>query len=91
MREQIIECLDKIVLSCQCSAQIVLIGRAVDWYEEDRLELSCDCDRILTLSDRMLDTSDRLQLPQSHENPLSATPIMWEGWIPPGTSRSRNK
>src|SRR5215207_5562232 len=82
MREQTIKCPDSIVLACQCGEWIVLIGRIVDWYEEDRLEFSCDCGRILTLSDRMPDTSDRLQLPQSHETPLSATTIMWEGDLP---------
>src|SRR5215204_5173830 len=60
MREQTIECPDSIVLACQCGEWVVLIGRLVDWYEEDRLEFSCDCGRILTLSNRMPDTSDRL-------------------------------
>jgi hypothetical protein len=39
MRVQTLECPDSIVLSCQCGEVVVLIGRAVDWYEEDHLEL----------------------------------------------------
>ena len=50
---QTIECPDSIVLLCQCGEVVVLIGRVVDWYEEDHLEFSCECGRILTLSDRI--------------------------------------
>ena len=53
MRVRTLECPDSIVLSCQCGEVVVLIGRAVDWYEEDHLEFSCECGRILTLSDRI--------------------------------------
>lgn len=58
MREQVIECQESIILSCECGERIVLLGRAVDWYDEDRLEFSCDCGSILTLSDRLLDAED---------------------------------
>jgi hypothetical protein len=53
MRVQTLECPDSIVLSCQCGEVVVLIGRAIDWYEEDHLEFACECGRILTLSDRI--------------------------------------
>ena len=58
MREQTIECPDSIVLACQCGEWVVLLGRAVDWYEEDRLEFSCDCGRILTLGDYLSNNED---------------------------------
>ena len=58
MREQVVECADRIILSCQCGERIVLLGRAVDWYEEERLEFSCDCGSILTLTDQLLTTED---------------------------------
>jgi hypothetical protein len=56
MREQVIECQDSITLACSCGERIVLLGRAVDWYEEDRLEFSCECGRILSISDHVLTT-----------------------------------
>ena len=55
MRERIIECQDRIVLSCQCGERIVLIGRPVDWYKEDRLEFSCQCGRSLSFADSLPD------------------------------------
>ena len=58
MREQVIECQESIILSCECGERIVLLGRAVDWYDEDRLEFSCDCGSILTLTDRLLSAED---------------------------------
>jgi hypothetical protein len=48
---QTVECPDRIVLSCRCGERVILIGRPVDWYEEDRLEFSCECGEILTLED----------------------------------------
>jgi len=53
MRVQTIECPDSIVLACQCGEQVVLIGRPVDWYEEDRLEFSCECGETLTLANSL--------------------------------------
>jgi hypothetical protein len=47
LKEQVIECQDSITLACECSERIILLGRAVDWYEEDRLEFSCECARDL--------------------------------------------
>jgi hypothetical protein len=58
MREHVVECQDRIILSCQCGERIVLLGRAVDWYEEERLEFSCDCGSILTLTDQLINTED---------------------------------
>jgi hypothetical protein len=58
MREQVIEVQDRIILSCECGERIVLLGRAIDWYEEDRLEFSCECSRILSVSDHLLDSED---------------------------------
>jgi len=29
----------------------VLLGRPVDWYDEDQLEIACECREILTLDD----------------------------------------
>ena len=58
MRVQTLECPDSIVLACQCGERLVLIGRLVDWYEEDRLEFSCDCGRILMLGDYLLNNED---------------------------------
>jgi hypothetical protein len=47
VKEQVIECQDSITLACECGERIILLGRAVDWYEEDRLEFSCECARDL--------------------------------------------
>ena len=60
MQVRTIQCSDQIILSCQCGERVVLIGRPVDWYDEERLEFSCECGRILTLSDRtQLETDAR--------------------------------
>ncbi len=31
----------------------MLLGRAVDWYDEDHLEFSCECGDTLTLGDSL--------------------------------------
>jgi hypothetical protein len=51
MQVRTIECPDRLILSCLCGERVVLIGRPVDWYEEDRLAFSCECGKTLTLSD----------------------------------------
>ena len=48
-----IECSDQIILSCQCGERIVLLGRPVDWYDEEQLEFSCECGETLTLADSL--------------------------------------
>jgi hypothetical protein len=53
MQVRTIECSDRIILSCQCGERIVLIGRAVDWYDEDQWEFSCECGETLTLADSL--------------------------------------
>jgi hypothetical protein len=58
MKEQVIECRDSIVLECECGERIVLLGRAVDWYDENRLEFSCECGRTLSLGDHLLQAEE---------------------------------
>lgn len=53
MRMRTIDCSDQIILSCQCGERVVLLGRAVDWYDEDHLEFSCECGDTLTLGDSL--------------------------------------
>ena len=59
MQVRTIECSARIILSCQCGEQVILLGRPIDWYDEEQLEFSCECGEILTLEDV-----------QSVENPL---------------------
>jgi len=58
MREQVIECQDSITLNCECGERIVLLGRAVDWYEENRLEFTCECGNVLSISDHLFNSED---------------------------------
>jgi hypothetical protein len=53
LREQTIECSERIILACYCGERVVLIGRAVDWYEEERLHFFCECGNTLTLGDNL--------------------------------------
>jgi hypothetical protein len=59
MHMRTIECSARIILSCHCGELIMLLGRPVDWYDEDQLEFACECGEILTLDDA-----------QSVENPV---------------------
>jgi hypothetical protein len=59
MQVRNIECSARIILSCHCGELIVLLGRPVDWYDEDQLEFACECGEILTLDNA-----------QSVENPV---------------------
>ena len=63
MQMRTIQCSGQIILSCQCGERVVLIGRPVDWYDEEWLEFTCECGRILTLSDRMQVETDARFLP----------------------------
>lgn len=63
MQMRTIQCSDQIILSCQYVERVVLIGRPVDQYDEERLEFSCECGRILTLSDRMQVETDAQFVP----------------------------
>ncbi len=58
MREQVIECQDSITLDCECGERVVLLGRATDWYDENRFEFSCECGRILSLGAHLLQAED---------------------------------
>jgi len=58
MREQVIECQDSITLNCECGERIVLLGRATDWYDENRLDFECECGNILALDDQLLNSED---------------------------------
>lgn len=58
MKERVIECQDRIILTCQCGERIVLLGRTVDWYEENRLEFTCECGWILSIGDHLLNTEN---------------------------------
>jgi hypothetical protein len=49
MRMRTIECSARIILFCRCGEVVVLLGRPVDWYDEDQLEFLCECGEILTL------------------------------------------
>jgi len=58
MRERVIECESSITLACEYGERIVLLGRAVDWYEEDRLEFTCDCGSVLTIGKHLLSSEE---------------------------------
>jgi hypothetical protein len=58
MKEQVIECQDSITLSCECGERIVLLGQATDWYDENRLEFSCECGNVLSLGAYLLNHED---------------------------------
>ena len=71
-RSSEIEASGRIVLECGCGERLVLLGREEDWYTEGRERFACECGKEITLSDRMLETSDfarlirGLELPNRH-------------------------
>jgi hypothetical protein len=58
MREQVIECQDSITLACECGERIVLLGRATDWYDENRLDFTCECGNVLSIGDHLLNAEN---------------------------------
>ena len=53
MREHMVDCSERVVLECRCGERLVLLGRATDWYSEDRLAFACECGNTLTFADRL--------------------------------------
>ncbi len=51
MRMRTIECSARIILFCRCGEVVVLLGRPVDWYDEDHFEFFCACGEKLSLND----------------------------------------
>lgn len=69
LRSSEIEASGRIVLECGCGERLVLLGREDDWYSEGRGAFACECGKELTLSDRMLETSDFTRLIRGFELP----------------------
>jgi hypothetical protein len=66
MKERVIECSERMILECPCGERLVLLGRAVDWYSENRIAFDCECGEKLTFA-------DRLEEKESHESLFFST------------------
>lgn len=56
MQERVIECSERMILACSCGERLVLLGRATDWYSENRIAFDCECGEKLTFADRLGET-----------------------------------
>ena len=56
MQERVVECSERMVLACPCGERLVLLGRATDWYTENRITFDCECGEPLTFADRLEET-----------------------------------
>ena len=56
MQERVIECTERIILECPCGERLVLLGRATDWYTENRITFDCECGEPLTFADCLEET-----------------------------------
>ena len=63
MQERVIEASERMILECPCGERLVLLGRAVDWYTENRIAFYCECGEMLTFANRL----------DEEESPISST------------------
>ena len=60
MHERVIECTERIILECPCGERLVLLGRATDWYSENRIAFACECGEKLSFADRLEDEASQV-------------------------------